>query len=232
MPPPGYSSDRPHIFVLTLSSGSSYFFQAGTADLVHEWEMTCNYWAARLSKEPLTGGVSNMEYGWNRVQPREDPDEDVEDLVSVKSGKSGRSGRYSSSSGFYGGSNSNDRIHINEWKSAASPTTTSVLSEEAQLDALRRYVRSIQSELSQHNSLRSAMNRLVSRLLACSTVIDVFIVYSSLDECSKGDCKLGAQVQMATSGDRQIHDLHTGSRPSHTGPSQQSSCCCMLKKVF
>ncbi|KAH9459208.1 hypothetical protein Pst134EA_019357 [Puccinia striiformis f. sp. tritici] len=63
----GYSKDRPHVFVLTLSNGASYFFQAGTEELVYEWVSTCNYWAARLSKEPLTGGVSNMEYGWNQL---------------------------------------------------------------------------------------------------------------------------------------------------------------------
>lgn len=29
-----------------------------------EWVSTCNYWAARESKEPLMGGVGNLEYGW------------------------------------------------------------------------------------------------------------------------------------------------------------------------
>src|ERR1700742_2958511 len=90
--------------VLTLSNGGVSFFQAGTEELVGEWVRTCNYWAARQSKEPLAGGVSNMEYGWNRVM---DPlqsaharaasdDEsvrspDYSDNVSVRSGRSGRS---------------------------------------------------------------------------------------------------------------------------------------------
>ena len=67
LPPPGYSRSRPHCFVFTLPDGGSYFFQAGTPDLVAEWVSTCNYWSARLSREPLAGGISNMEYGWNRV---------------------------------------------------------------------------------------------------------------------------------------------------------------------
>ena len=46
--------------VLTLANGALYFFQAGTEELVNEWVQTCNYWAARQSKEPLPGGVSNM----------------------------------------------------------------------------------------------------------------------------------------------------------------------------
>src|SRR6201996_5951054 len=67
LPPPGYNRQRPHCMVLTLANGGVYFFQAGTEELVNEWVSTCNYWAARTSKEPLAGGVSNMEYGWNRV---------------------------------------------------------------------------------------------------------------------------------------------------------------------
>jgi PH/SEC7 domain-containing protein len=67
LPPPGYNRQRPYCMVLTLASGAVFFFQAGTEELVNEWVQTCNYWAARQSKEPLAGGVSNMEYGWNRV---------------------------------------------------------------------------------------------------------------------------------------------------------------------
>ena len=64
--------------VLTLANGGVYFFQAGTEELVNEWVSTCNYWAARTSKEPLAGGVSNMEYGWNRVMDLDD-DEELDD---------------------------------------------------------------------------------------------------------------------------------------------------------
>ncbi|WAR51713.1 hypothetical protein PtB15_1B149 [Puccinia triticina] len=99
----GYSKERAHVFVLTLSTGASYFFQAGTEELVYEWVSTCNYWAARLSKEPLTGGVSNMEYGWNKlleadapvaVEKKEDLREcqgDQEEMMSIVSGHSGHS---------------------------------------------------------------------------------------------------------------------------------------------
>lgn len=75
LPPPGYNRARPHVFALTLASGAVYFFQAGTEDLVSEWVATCNYWAARQSKPPLAGGVSNMEYGWNTVLPTSYPDD-------------------------------------------------------------------------------------------------------------------------------------------------------------
>ncbi|KAI1318895.1 hypothetical protein EDD11_005529 [Mortierella claussenii] len=66
LPPPGYSSSRRHVFAVQLHTGAVYLFQAATAHECEEWARTCNYWAARTSKEPLQGGVVNMDYGWGR----------------------------------------------------------------------------------------------------------------------------------------------------------------------
>ncbi|KAK0546075.1 hypothetical protein OC845_004781 [Tilletia horrida] len=82
LPPPGYNRARPHVFALTLPGGIVYLFQAGHEELVQEWVATCNYWAARQSREPLSGGVSNMEYGWNKVLPR-DFDDTADDSLSL-----------------------------------------------------------------------------------------------------------------------------------------------------
>ncbi|KAG2212299.1 hypothetical protein INT47_001658 [Mucor saturninus] len=62
--PSGYSRQRQHAFTLQQSNGAVSVFQVGSAEQVHEWVSTCNYWAARESKEPLVGGISSMEYGW------------------------------------------------------------------------------------------------------------------------------------------------------------------------
>lgn len=62
--PSGYSRQRQHAFALQQSNGAVFLFQVGSVEQVHEWASTCNYWAARESKEPLAGGVSSMEYGW------------------------------------------------------------------------------------------------------------------------------------------------------------------------
>ncbi|KAI7877230.1 hypothetical protein K492DRAFT_219281 [Lichtheimia hyalospora FSU 10163] len=64
LPPPGYNRQRPHVFAVQQPHGGVYLFQAPSHEQVNEWVATCNYWAARQSKEPLAGGVSNMEYGW------------------------------------------------------------------------------------------------------------------------------------------------------------------------
>ncbi|KAF9123976.1 hypothetical protein BGW39_008552 [Mortierella sp. 14UC] len=66
LPPPGYSSSRRHVFAIQLHSGAVFLFQTATALECEEWARTCNYWAARTSKEPLSGGVVNMDYGWGR----------------------------------------------------------------------------------------------------------------------------------------------------------------------
>lgn len=145
--------------VLTLANGGVYFFQAGTEELVNEWVSTCNYWAARQSKEPLAGGVSNMEYGWNRVL-----DPDSSDAVSVKSGRSGRS-KYSKKDfvATVRGDKSpwGDRIFINDWKPPMPPSVASVHDEETQMDALLKHVAALKEDLIQHNELRQPMMSLV-----------------------------------------------------------------------
>ena len=164
--------------VLTLSNGGVYFFQAGTEELVNEWVSTCNYWAARTSKEPLAGGVSNMEYGWNRVvdlhghrtstsQSQTDPrDPDPSDGVSVKSGKSGHSKfrwRGDGPATVRGPPSPwSDKIFINEWKPPMPPAVSSVHDEETQLEALRKHVASMKKDLEMHNELREPVTALVS----------------------------------------------------------------------
>lgn len=65
LPPPGFSKSRPHVFALSLPTGAVHLFSVGTTEIVKEFVSTANYWSARLSKEPLIGGVSNVEYGWS-----------------------------------------------------------------------------------------------------------------------------------------------------------------------
>jgi PH and SEC7 domain-containing protein len=166
LPPPGYNKQRPHCMVLTLSNGGVYFFQAGTEELVNEWVSTCNYWAARTSKEPLAGGVSNMEYGWNRVANPLDhersmsndslKDNDPSDAMSVRSVRSTRSKlRWKDST---------DKVYINDWKPPMPPTVSSVHDEESQMEALQKHVLSMKKDLKHHNELRQPMAALVCSL--------------------------------------------------------------------
>ncbi|KAG1870198.1 hypothetical protein DFJ58DRAFT_653231 [Suillus subalutaceus] len=171
LPPPGYNKQRPHCMVLTLSNGGVFFFQAGTEELVNEWVSTCNYWAARTSKEPLAGGVSNMEYGWNRVADalngRSASDDqklehDRTDSMSVRSGRSTRSklGWKESAATVRAHSPWSERLFINDWKPPIPPSISSIHDEETQLEALQKYVYMLKKDLKYHNELREPMNAL------------------------------------------------------------------------
>ncbi|SJK97632.1 uncharacterized protein ARMOST_00885 [Armillaria ostoyae] len=167
LPPPGYNRDRPYCMVLTLSDGGVYFFQAGTEELVNEWVSTCNYWAARTSKEPLAGGVSNMEYGWNRVtdsihgRSHSDTESTKDDSMSVMSGRSShnRFGGWRDGASTVRASRSPwaDRVYINEWKPPLPPTVSSEHDEETQMEALKKHVESMKKDLKKHNELREPM---------------------------------------------------------------------------
>ncbi|KAG6845394.1 hypothetical protein H0H87_009741 [Tephrocybe sp. NHM501043] len=173
LPPPGYNRQRPYCMVLTMANGAVYFFQAGTEELVNEWVSTCNYWAARTSKEPLAGGVSNMEYGWNRVldavphgrsQSETDSVKDYTDAMSVKSGRSSRSrfGGWRDGSATVRAMHSpwTEKISINDWKAPLPPIVSSLHDEETQLEALRKHVSSMKKDLEKHNDLREPMTAL------------------------------------------------------------------------
>ncbi|CAB4423591.1 unnamed protein product [Rhizophagus irregularis] len=153
LPPPGYNRSRPHVFALSMPNGGLYFFQAGTAELVNEWVVTCNYWAACKSKEPLTGGVSSMEYGWGRCLGSVlDGGEDLEDGKSVMSdGRSIMSGNSTHAS---------DRIVVSEWKAPLPPTVSSNFDEETQLAALKKYKTDLEKELEEHKNFWEPMTKL------------------------------------------------------------------------
>nr|XP_019047599.1 hypothetical protein I302_04215 [Kwoniella bestiolae CBS 10118]OCF26529.1 hypothetical protein I302_04215 [Kwoniella bestiolae CBS 10118] len=163
LPKPGYNANRPYCFSLATPSGETSFFQAGTEDLVLEWVSACNYWAARRSRQPLQGGVSNMEYGWNRIHSSNTTAEDEDDKASVKSGRSNLSKLNVSTYGRknnHGIQNPNDKIYINDWKPPPPATMPSPLDEESQLEALQSYVRSLVDELEGHKAIEEPMNKL------------------------------------------------------------------------
>jgi len=160
LPKPGLGVDRPHSFSLTYPNGQIDFFSAGTDDLVVEWTATANYWAARRSRQPLQGGVSNMEYGWTKVL--ESAADDQEDKASVKSGRS----NLNKMGGTYGrrtiGGGQAEKMHVNDWKPPPPSTMPSPLDEESQLQVLIIHVRSLVEELEGHKGMEEPMSRMVS----------------------------------------------------------------------
>lgn len=220
LPPPGYSKMRPHVFALTLPGGKMFFFQTGHEELVNEWVSTCNYWAARQSKEPLPGGVSNMEYGWNKVLPLvEDVDElDGEDTKIGTDSRSTFSVAVSGAASSKLDYASKERIFINEWHTPQLPSVASTLSEDRQLIRLEKQVAHIQASLSEHNKLRHPMLALYapksasySKALAnwekkSNWLLQELVKYQSYLESLKHSADLKAERRAAREVDQMVRD--------------------------
>ncbi|GFG09425.1 PH and SEC7 domain-containing protein C11E3.11c [Aspergillus udagawae] len=160
LPPPGYSKSRPHVWALSLPTGAVHLFQAGTPEIVREFVSSANYWSARLSKEPLVGGISNIEYGWsdavinsalvhadnNRTPPSSGPRASIQSSIRSSIDQQGIRPKLPA-----------DRVHISDWAPPQQSMAGSALPEAEQLKALQTYVKNVEDDLSRHNELRPAM---------------------------------------------------------------------------
>lgn len=168
LPPPGYSKSRPHVWALSLPTGAVHLFQVGTAEIVREFVTTANYWSARLSKQPLVGGISNMEYGWSdavinsalinvdytRSPPNSSgagphPPPRPSFQSSIRSSLDQQGGVRAKLPA--------DRVHLSDWTPPQQSMNASNLSEADQLSALQTYVKNVEEDLQKHNELRPAM---------------------------------------------------------------------------
>ncbi|PGH34446.1 hypothetical protein GX50_02714 [[Emmonsia] crescens] len=188
LPSPGYSKSRPHVWALSLPTGAVHLFQVGTPEIVKEFVSSANYWSARLSKEPLFGGISNIEYGWssaviNSALVHNNSSSSTGDAAAAASSSSSPPGgpqspppqtansssapRQSFQSSFRSSLDHQtnirprlpaDRIHISDWTPPQQSMMASSLSELDQLATLRKYVKHVEEELQRHNDLRGAMS--------------------------------------------------------------------------
>jgi hypothetical protein len=162
LPSPGYSKSRPHVWALSLPTGAVHLFQAGTPEIVREFVSTANYWSARLSKQPLVGGISNIEYGWSdsvinsaligggesrSPPPSSGARPSIQSSIRSSIDQQGVRPRLPA-----------DRVNISDWSPPQQSMVASNLTEEEQLKALQGYVKNVEEDLSRHNEMRSAMN--------------------------------------------------------------------------
>jgi len=206
LPPPGYSKTRPHVWALSLPSGAVHLFQVGTPEIAHEWMSTANYWSARLSKEPLSGGVSNIEYGWSEavINPAlllERPPSATSTVNApppsihnrtrghTHSSSNGGVGRpsiqssvRSSFDNMGGGSRhkmQGDKIQITDWQPPSQSMMASQLMEVDQLKSLQAYVANVEAELESHNELKHAIELAVSFCLSLCLFREGFLLTST-----------------------------------------------------
>ena len=158
LPPPGYSKARAHVWALSLPTGAVHLFQVGTPEIAQEFVTTANYWSARLSKEPLMGGVSNVEYGWG--ESLIDTALIHVDTAPHSAANTGPRPSLQSSlrSSFDQGSIRpklpGDKVAINDWTPPQQSMTASALMEVDQLKALCSYVEKVEDELQKHNEAK------------------------------------------------------------------------------
>jgi hypothetical protein len=162
LPPPGYSKNRPHVFALSLPNGAVHLFQVGTPDIVREFVSTANYWSARLSKEPLMGGVSSVEYGWgeNVVNPaliRQDSTPSAQGHMPRPSMASSLRSSVDHHTGVVKPRLPGDKVVLSDWSPPVQSMVASNLMEVDQLRALTNYVKNVEDELARHNELRAPM---------------------------------------------------------------------------
>ncbi|KAF1799806.1 hypothetical protein FB192DRAFT_1286040 [Mucor lusitanicus] len=142
LPPPGYNRQRPHVFAIQQSDGGVYLFQVSNAEQTHEWVSTCNYWAARESKEPLPGGVGNMEYGWGACLS-----DVVMDLDAARKGYDQKVNYFSTQDP--------DSIMINDWMPPTATMVSSQLNEKEQYEVLQKHLVDLNEEINQHRDIKS-----------------------------------------------------------------------------
>ncbi|GAA5804889.1 hypothetical protein HPULCUR_010398 [Helicostylum pulchrum] len=139
LPPPGYNRTRPFVFAIQEPNGGVYLIQAASQEQIIEWVSTCNYWAARLSKEPLQGGVSNIEYGWGSCL-----EDVILDLDAVESGKK-ITGKYFRDP---------DAVHISSWVPPTPTMVSSALDETTHYDNLQKYLGMLNQEINDHREIK------------------------------------------------------------------------------
>ena len=165
LPPPGYSKARPNVWALSLPTGAVHLFSVGTPDIVKEFVSTANFWSARLSKEPMIGGVSSMEYGWSDTvvyRPVTNVNLDGVRSSFASSDPARPSTQMSIRSSIDHTVNGRprlpgDKIYISEWSPPQLSLFASQLLEVDQLKALQAYVSHVEEDLQRHNELRGPM---------------------------------------------------------------------------
>jgi hypothetical protein len=130
-----------------------YLFQTHSHTHVNEWTSTCNYWAARKSKEPLPGGVSNMDYGWGDCLHDVILNLDEDDLLRkehpIGALEPPPLSPSSSSSSLHAAD-----LMVYDWLPPAPPMMSSNLNEKDQYDALQKHLAMLNSDINEHRDIK------------------------------------------------------------------------------
>lgn len=138
------------MFAIQQSDGGVYLFQVASAEQTQEWVSTCNYWAARESKEPLPGGIGNMEYGWGSCLS-----DVILDLDAMRKGYDQKH--------HYHPQMDPDSIMIQDWLPPSATMVSSQMDEKEQYDMLQKHLVELNIEINQHRDIKTKIMIKVSK---------------------------------------------------------------------
>lgn len=138
VPKIGNTNKLTYPFSVSLPGQGLLVFDAGTEEIREEYIYTINYWASRLSKEPLSGEqVSNIEYGWGYpIEAIENAEGEITRVPGQLPG---------------------DRAIIGQWQPTVSSMVVSDLNEDHQLGNISAYVEKLEADKAAHKAIRTKL---------------------------------------------------------------------------
>ncbi|ODQ67026.1 hypothetical protein NADFUDRAFT_45266 [Nadsonia fulvescens var. elongata DSM 6958] len=146
---------------LILPSLGILTFQAPTKQIASEFIYTSNYWAARLSKEPLTEIVSNADYGWGSSLYNVLNATESQSPLSNSSSSSFNNSFKLFNSSLISSRSSNQRTpaKIKDWDPISHSMVISNLTEREQFEALKQYIHRVERDLKDHQNLKEKLTK-------------------------------------------------------------------------
>ena len=162
LPYASQSKQHPYVWNLTLPNGDSHLFAVGTEILIHEWTSTANYWAARITKEPLMGTVDSAEYGWGKILDVAKDNEDMELSTPSAERRPSEFMKDASRFDFIAAQFPGNKVVISEWQPDPVFAVAVTTSPVEQLRALQKHLDKIDAEIKIHTTRRSYITRAFS----------------------------------------------------------------------
>ncbi|WFD33757.1 hypothetical protein MCUN1_000574 [Malassezia cuniculi] len=159
------SERQESVFELFTAYGKIYHMRFPGIAASKSWVEVCTYWAARSSRPPLLGAMTNIDYGWQNVCPEatDPPHADAHVMSPINSGVNGSAKSDPSARNFSFGRmlNMHSRVGdcptIGEWTEPDVPLAASSLTAAEQVAQTEQYLASVRNELQGHNAVYAPM---------------------------------------------------------------------------
>ncbi|KAI8898071.1 hypothetical protein BC833DRAFT_591154 [Globomyces pollinis-pini] len=168
-----HGSGRNHCFSLHLADNRIFVFHCPNEDSLNAWTTTINYWAARKSREPMRGGIGNVDYGWNNVNLESSDKErgySMDATINrqrerITTGTRSHSSDTNSQTSYVQsvGNFKKSKLKLAKWEEPSiSYRLVSSKNEIQQLESMKKQLEIIKKEIEDHESCHSPMIKMFS----------------------------------------------------------------------